>query len=160
MAELGRPTIYTEKLAAEICSRIASGESVRSIGRDETMPNAATIFDWALNNKSFSEQYEQARRIQADQMFEELAEIADDGSNDWMEKELQNGEIVDMPNHEHIQRSKLRVDTRKWALSKMLPKRFGDKLDVTSDGKPLNVSVSQEGAEKYGITPTTENDTE
>lgn len=132
----GRPTSYTEEQGIEICSRIAEGESVRSICRDDDMPNASTIYLWVIDGKheEFSKQYTRSREAQADNLFEELLEIADDGSNDWMEKEMRDGHIEEVTNHEVIQRSRLRVDTRKWALSKMLPKRFGDRVNLDHSG--------------------------
>lgn len=67
-------------------------------------------------------------------------EIADNGLNDWMERNAKEDKGW-VANGEHIQRSRLRVDTRKWFLSKVLPKLYGDKLDITSDHKPLQVSI-------------------
>jgi len=82
----GRPTIYTEELATTICRRIAEGESLRSICADEAMPSASTICRWLLepDKKTFWEQYAHARNVQAELMFDELLEIADNGSNDFM----------------------------------------------------------------------------
>lgn len=134
----GRPTTFTQALADKICARIASGESVRSISRDEHMPCGATIYNWLLDKKHlhFLEQYARARDIQAELMFEEILEIADDGSNDFMT--IQKGEReYNVEDKEVTNRSRLRVDSRKWYLSKVLPKKFGDKLDLTSDGKPI-----------------------
>jgi len=92
MADIGRPTTYSPELSLKICSRIAEGESVRTIVKDEEMPSSSTIFRWLLDEdkKDFWEQYEKARNIQAELMFEELLEIADDGTNDWM-KENRDG---------------------------------------------------------------------
>ena len=73
-------------------------------------------------------------------MADELLEVADDGRNDWMERQDDNGGTSWQANGEHIQRSRLRVDTRKWMLSKALPKVFGDKItqEVTgANGAPL-----------------------
>lgn len=136
----GRPTIYTQELADKICERISSGESLRGICRDEDMPSCSTVFRWLLDEekKKFWEQYEKSRNVQAEIMFEELLEIADDGTNDWMEKE-RDGNTSYFINGEAVSRSRLRVDTRKWFLSKVLPKKFGEKIDVTSDGKPLPI---------------------
>jgi hypothetical protein len=131
----GRPTVFTPELGLLICIRIAEGESVRSICRDPEMPVASTVFLWVIDGKheKFSEQYDRARAAQADHLFEELLEIADDGSNDWMEKELKDGRIIETVNPEVVARSRLRIDTRKWALAKMLPKRFAERIhqDVT-----------------------------
>ncbi|WP_142253172.1 terminase small subunit protein [Bradyrhizobium sp. UNPF46] len=139
---IGRPTKFTKTLGAKICERIAEGESIRTIVKDDNMPSASTIFRWLLDEdkKEFWEQYEKARNIQAELMFEELLEIADDGSNDYIERERQDGETYTVLDNEHIQRSRLRVDTRKWYLSKVLPKKFGEKIDLTSLGEQVAVA--------------------
>lgn len=149
----GRPTGYTIDLGKEICKRISQGETVRAICKDENMPCAASIYNWLLDDdkKEFLDQYEKAKNIQAELMFEELLEIADDGSNDYMEViSARAGGLDDEDapvttikklDSEHIQRSRLRTDVRKWYLSKVLPKKFGEKLDVESGGKPLNGNV-------------------
>jgi hypothetical protein len=69
-------------------------------------------------------------------MADELLHIADDSRNDWIDQR-RGDETIRVADHEHIKRSQLRVETRKWLLAKMLPKVFGDKLDVTSGNKPL-----------------------
>ncbi len=124
----GRPTIYTKELAQNICERISDGESVRTIVKDDKMPSSSTIFRWLLDEdkKEFWEQYEKSRNIQAEIMFEELLDIADDGSNDWVVRNGKEEEEWWQQNGEALQRSRLRVDTRKWYLSKVLPKKFGD----------------------------------
>jgi hypothetical protein len=141
-----RPSIYTQELAMKICSRIAAGESVKTIGYDSEMPNASTIHAWVLedkkedrlnaNEEGFSKKYARARDIQAEVMFDDILEIADDGTNDFMTitkgKESYNTEDREVTN-----RSRLRVDSRKWYLSKVLPKKFGDKMDVTSGGDKI-----------------------
>lgn len=135
---MARPSKYTKVLATKICKRIAEGESVRTIVQDEDMPSASSIFNWLLDagKKEFLEQYETARNIQAEMMFEELLEIADDRLNDWVERETSNGTYIAL-NSEAIGRSRLRVDTRKWYLSKVLPKKFGEKIDITTGGESL-----------------------
>ncbi len=78
----------------------------------------------------FSEQYARARDLQADMLFDEALEIADETLGDWITTEDEK-KVLD---HEHVQRSRLRVDTRKWAAGKLAPKRYGDKLQHTGDG--------------------------
>jgi len=136
---MARPSIFTEELGQKICQRISSGESLRSIVKDEEMPSSSSIFRWLLDEdkKEFWEHYEKARNIQAEMMFEEILDIADDGQNDWMEREYKDGSSYITLNTEHFGRSRLRVDTRKWYLSKVLPKKYGDKMDLTSGGKPI-----------------------
>lgn len=147
---MARPTIYTKELGEKICQRIVEGESVREIVKDDEMPAASTIFLWLLqeDKKEFLEQYEKARNIQAELMFEEILDIADNGENDWIMRQGKDEEEWWQQNGEAIQRSRLRVDTRKWYLSKVLPKKFGEKMDVTSDGKPIPLL----GSQSYGTS--------
>lgn len=140
----GRPTDFTPELAEKICKRLADGESLRNICRDEDMPHRTTVHKWLLDVKGkrdFIDQYEEAMKVRTDNMFDELMDVADDGQNDYMEKELDSGKVIEVVNHEHIQRSRLRADVRKWYLSKIAPKRFGDKLDVTSGGEKITQAL-------------------
>ena len=79
------------------------------------------------------DQYAQAREFQADTIFDEMFDIADDASNDWMLRK-QGEDDIEVINHEHVQRSKLRIDTRKWALARMAPKKYGEKIETTLKG--------------------------
>ncbi len=101
----GRPSLYTEALAAKICRRLAEGESLRTICGDKTMPAISTVMGW---------------------LFDEALEIADDASGDWT-ADKDGKKTLD---HEHVQRSRLRVDTRKWAAGKLVVapyrRKYGD----------------------------------
>lgn len=135
----GRPTDYNTDLANEICARIAEGESLRSICRCEGMPNIRSVMRWLGIHPEFSQQYARAREAQAESMFEEMLEIADDGSNDWMERTGKDGETGDtVVDHEHVSRSKLRIDTRKWMLARMAPKKYGDSTNLKLSGDAEN----------------------
>ncbi len=143
-AKKGRPSLYTEALAAKICARLAEGETLRAICRDEAMPAISTVMGWLFNgkHKDFSEQYAHARVRQADALFDEALEIADDVSGDWT-ADKDGKKTLD---HEHVQRSRLRVDTRKWAAGKLAPKRYGDKLQHTGEGGgPIRTEVDLTG---------------
>jgi hypothetical protein len=134
-AKRGRPSVYTPDLAAEICRRLAQGETLLAICRDEKMPCDATVRKWALDDKDgFFTQYTNARTVGYERMADELFEIADDGSNDWMERKRQDGSSETILNAEHVNRSRLRVDTRKWFLSKVLPKIYGDRTQHEHSG--------------------------
>lgn len=147
----GRPSGYSPEVTAEICSRIAEGQSLRTICADEAMPGMRTVFQWLADHQEFQQQYARAREAQADAFAEEILEIADDASNDWMERLDEDSKSIGWQlNGEHVQRSKLRVDSRKWLASKMAPKRYGEKLELAGDPKAplvpvLNVSVSKRG---------------
>jgi hypothetical protein len=131
-AQVGRPTIRNPEIEAEILDRISKGESLRKICDDEHMPNFTTIYDWLAKDEGFAYHYARARDTQADHYVEETVEIADDGRNDWMEANGQDS-VGWQLNGEHIQRSRLRIDTRKWIASKLRPKKYGDSIKVETE---------------------------
>jgi hypothetical protein len=138
----GRPARYTQELADLICERLAEGEPLRQICRDEGMPAASTVRLWIVDDvNGFSAQYARAREIQAHTMAEEILEIADDARNDWMERQDDKGGAGYDFMGEHVQRSKLRSENRKWLLSKMLPKVYGERLDINADVRTQTVSA-------------------
>jgi hypothetical protein len=140
---MGRPSDYTAELAATICSRLAAGETLRAVCRDEDMPPESTVRGWALEDRDgFSAHYAKAREIGYMAMADEALEIADDGKNDTYKTE----DGAEATNHDVIARSRLRVDTRKWLLSKALPKVFGDKIvqeHVGKDGGAIETSITR-----------------
>lgn len=146
MSDLGgRPSSYSEDIALEILSRMAGGESVKSICDDHHIPARSTVMLWvAENREGFSDRYAKACQARAHYWADELLDIADDGSNDWMERCDPDGNVIGYSvNGEAVSRSKLRVDSRKWLLSKMLPK-FADKQEISHTGKgggPIEHSV-------------------
>ncbi len=132
---MGRPSDFTEETANLICEQIALGLSLREICQSDEMPDKSTVFRWLTANETFRDQYARAREAQMEHWAEEVLEIADDGSNDWMERQRQDGSTETVLDHEHVQRSRLRVDSRKWLMSKLAPKKYGDKVDLTHTGK-------------------------
>lgn len=145
VVQLGRPSDYTQDLADRICEQLAEGTSLRTVCLSEDMPSARTVFRWLRTHEDFCQQYARAKEESADAMSEDILDIADDGTNDWMTI-TKGKDTYEVPNQEVLQRSRLRVDTRKWIMSKMKPKKYGDKLDVTSDGKAIkgNALIIQE----------------
>lgn len=137
-----------EKFMNEICNRISKGESLRSVLRDDDMPDRTTFFKWIDSNKEYINQYARATELRADYIFDEMFEIADDGQNDYIEKVTNDGESYTVLNSEHVQRSKLRIDARKWALAKMNPKKYGDKLDLNHSGEMEIVTMTPEQRQK------------
>lgn len=132
----GRHSEYTPEIGSIICDGLAAGRSLRSICSDDGMPVISTVCKWNLDNvQGFSEQYARARRMQAELLADELFSIADDGTNDVVVEEGENGKTFTRTDHDVINRSRLRVDTRKWYLSKVLPKIYGDKLDLNHSGE-------------------------
>lgn len=131
---MARPSEFTKEVADEICERLADGESLRSICDSEHIPNKSTVFRWLAANDAFCDQYTRAREAQADALFDDVLQIADDGRNDWM---MRRGEDDAgwTANGEHIQRSKLRIDARKWMAGKLRPKVYGEKQEIEHTGK-------------------------
>lgn len=123
---VGTTPRYSEALAREICERLCEGQTLRAICREAAMPRESTVRRWALEDcRGFAERYRRAREIGAYAMADELLEIADDTSQDW--KDGRNGPT---PDRESVQRSRLRVETKKWLISKILPHVFGDKVGI------------------------------
>ena len=131
---MGRPSVYTDEISEEICERLASGQSLNRICKDEHLPHRATVMRWLLSDddmyKRFCDNYAKARDIQYQLMADDIIDIADDGVNDYVESSDPENEGYRL-NGENIGRSRLRVDTRKWFMSKVLPK-FADKQQVES----------------------------
>jgi hypothetical protein len=137
MAEKRRPDCkYTPELAAEICERLAEGQSLREICRSPHIPVAEkTVRNWALTDREgFAAQYARARELLHAHWADEIIDIADDGVNDFMERRLKDGTLQTKPAYEVIQRSALRVDARKWLLSKLHPEQYGERKTTTLTG--------------------------
>jgi len=147
-AKVGLPTSYDDKIAGVICSLIAEGNSLRSICKRNKMPDKATVIRWLGIHREFSDQYARAREAKADKLFEECLEIADDTSGDYIEKKNDDGSTFWVVDHEHIQRSKLRIDTRKWMAGKVAPKKYGEKVTQEtsgSEGRPILIVTGVHG---------------
>jgi|SRR5690349_8869255 len=129
---IGRPTLYSQDLADAICERLADGESLRAICSDDGMPNRATVFRWLGADEAFRDQYARAREEQAETLADEIVSIADEGDT----KSLIGGddETIVVYDATAVSRNRLRIDARKWVASKLKPKKYGDKVDVTHGG--------------------------
>lgn len=128
---MARPTKKSDKLLKEITERLSQGEPLAQICRDEGMPAARTVREWQQNDDQVSAAIARAREEGFDAIAAECLDIADDGRNDWMNRAADAGDEQALQfNGEHVQRSKLRVDTRLKLLAKWDPKRYGERLAV------------------------------
>lgn len=143
MKKVGRPTKYTPEIADKICAELALGNSLRTVCTADDMPAMSSVFLWLREHKTFSEQYARAKEESADALFEETQDIADD-SLDLALSAADNPKLAGSL----VQAQRLRVDTRKWMMSKMKPKKYGDKLDLTSDGKALPTPIYSGNSKK------------
>jgi len=140
--------IYTDELVNEICSLFAEGKSMRTICDLEGMPSKQTLFNWFRTREGFLDQYTRAKEESAEAFSEDILDIADDSTNDYMTKQNNDGEEYEVVNHENIQRSKLRIDSRKWLASKLKPKKYGDKIQTEHSGNVGYTDLSDEGLAK------------
>jgi len=129
----GRPSKFTQELADKICETIAtSSKGLRAICAENKI-DVSSLMKWLKENKEFSEQYARAKELQADYLVEEILEIVDDGSNDFMTITKGN-ESYNVEDREVTSRSKIRYDARKWIASKLAPKKYGDKTQTEYSG--------------------------
>ena len=120
----GRPTILTDRLIDELCQRLSQGVSMRSVCRDDDMPCMATIWRWLRENDNFAKRYTAAKQESADAMIEDILAISDQDDDE-----------------ESTNRSRLRVDTRKWIAAKLRPEKYSEKLDLTPSGGTVKITI-------------------
>lgn len=121
---MGRPSVFNPITAERVCTRMAAGESLSKICEDADMPAKSTVTGWALQDvEGFAAQYARAREAQAEHYAEEIITIAD--------------------TEEDANRARVRIDARKWTASKLLPKRYGDRVELEHSGSIQTVSDEQ-----------------
>lgn len=141
---MARPCEYDEAAFTELMERLAAGETLKQICEsDDKYPCSHTVRKWVIDNvNGCSSRYTRAREMGMHEMVDETIVISDDSSNDTMI--VRRGDKdVKVANNEWINRSRLRVDTRKWLASKIIPKIYGDRVqtEITgADGGPLVVT--------------------
>lgn len=125
----GRPSDYMPEVADDICALLASGESLVKVCKRPGMPDKSTVFRWIAAHDDFRDKYAKATEARADAIFEEMFDIADDV----------------LPDSAEVAKARLRVDTRKWALARMNPRKYGDKVTnelVGKDGGAIQIETS------------------
>lgn len=143
----GRPTDYTDEIADTICLRLSEGESLNKICFDDGMPCKATVYNWLANEKhrDFLDKYTRARERQAETFVDECLDIADMSDFDTKTKTTKGGDNYEVPNHEWISRSKLRVETRLKLAEKLAPRKYKPQSGVEVSGhiKSTDVDVKK-----------------
>lgn len=130
MAKRGRPSKYTQEIADEMCAQLSVGVSLRTVCKAERMPSVVTVFAWFREHPDFLKQYARAKEESADAMAEEILDLSDGAIS-----VIKGG--AEKKSSAYAQAVRLQVDTRKWIMSKMKPKKYGEKVDLTSDGKAI-----------------------
>ena len=126
----------TDKVFNEIIQDIEEGKALRTILKYSGMPSSSTFYIWIEEDEAKSKRYAHACEVRAENIFEDILSIADESEND-VKRDKDGKEIT---NAEVIARSRLRVDARKWYLSKLSPKKYGDKIDVNSNNVNHNIN--------------------
>jgi len=134
-------SLISQAASDYICDQIAEGRSLRSILKDADMPASSTVFKALAADREFAERYARAREVQADALFDEILDIADESKNDTFVDA--DGNIG--TNQEVVARSRIRIDARKWMAGKLRPKVYGDKLDLNHSGR---IAVAKEMSEE------------
>ena len=122
---MGRPSDYSVEIVTTICSRLAEGEPLVRMCREENMPSTATVYRWLIAHQEFRDMYARAREDQADTLADQIIDIADESSGD----RASDGSV----NSENVQRSRLRVEARKWIAAKLKPRKYGDRLELAGE---------------------------
>ncbi len=138
----GRPSTYTKKLADKVCEFVSGGDSLRSALKRKGMPSKTSFLRWVRADKDgLLDQYARARELLIQDRADELIDIAD-------------GDGTDTPG-QAILRDRLKYDARKWELTKLIPKKYGDKTTLEHQGKDggaINISISKDDAAHLGLT--------
>lgn len=150
-AKAGGSTILTEELADAICLRLMEGESLRAICRDDAMPAKSTVLNWVVKDEAFRAKYQEALFVRADGWAEDIVDISDKPLIG--EKTKVREGVTETITGDNVERSKLMADNRKWVMSRMFPKKWGDRIhaehsnpDGTSMVPVINITVGGEPA--------------
>jgi hypothetical protein len=146
---MAKESTYTPELAAEICARLSEGEPLRVICRDSRMPAWRTVYDWIRVNPELAARIARARELGYDAIAEEALEIADTPKTGQRTEETEDG--IKIVREDMLGHRKLQVDTRLKLLAKWSPKKYGDKIDVTTNSESLNLTPEQRAAKLTAI---------
>ena len=131
---MARPTIFTKDLGDKICEELSQGKSLRTVCLANDMPDKASVFNWFRTNKEFLDQYARAKEESADADNEVLEDIGDEAITESKSVDPKASSAV-------VSAYKLKADNLKWFMSKKKPKKYGDKLDMTTNGKDLPIPL-------------------
>ncbi len=130
MAKVGRPSDYSIEIASKICAQLARGISLRKVCLEDKMPSLETVYNWMAKYPEFVEQYARAKEASAEAHNEMILDLGDEA--------IELSQSVDpKASGAVVQAVKLKADNLKWTMSKMKPKKYGDKVDLTSGGEKL-----------------------
>jgi hypothetical protein len=113
--KIGRPRKITPEVAKRMFKQLSLGRSLRTVCKDPGMPSLSTTMDWLLEDAEFADQYARSKKAGIELHVDSILDLADSATGE-------NAHAV-----------RLKVDTRKWLASKLLPKLYGDRVQVDAD---------------------------
>lgn len=143
-AQLLRPTVFSEGLGALVVRTIAAGATITATCATPGFPNPWTLRRWCHERPDFARDVDTAQRVRASGLIDQAMGIADDDRADYVAVTRKDGRIEMVFNHEHVARSKLRVDTRKWVAGRLDRSSWGDSKQVDVNAKILTISLSDD----------------
>ena len=151
----GRPTKYTDQLAQDICDGLIDGQSLNKLCMSDDMPCKASVYNWLSDpeHAAFLDKYTHARERQAETFMDQCVDIADDNEDDTITLVNKAGKEYEKVNHDHINRSRLRVDTRIKIAERMAPRKYAiQHLEVSGPDKgPIEVGTSEETLRRFAF---------
>lgn len=144
-------SIRTQELADTLVDGVSEGVPLRELCRRHAISKSA-VYLWRKEDPEFDGRFVRAREEGFDAIAEEALEIADNGTNDWEKRNRDDGSTEDVLNHEHVQRSKLRIETRLKLLAKWDPKRYGELVKLgNADGSNIDTTATIQAARERAI---------
>jgi len=128
----GRPSTFSQEVADEICEHMANGESLREVCSRDNMPNRSTVARWLAASEQFRDQYAHACEMRQEELFDQIIQIAD--TPQVGTKSVSKATGIEITEADMIEHRRLQVEARKWALGKMAPKKYGDKVQTELTG--------------------------
>ena len=147
---MSRKSSYDPAVAHQICEMLSEGIPLREICRMEGMPPWRNIYFWMARDEDLAAHIARAREVGYDSIAEECLDIADNSVNDWVNREQFNPrtkkvEVIRVVDPEHIQRSKLRIETRLKLLAKWSNK-YSEKTVITGDPNGAAIKTEEAGS--------------
>ncbi|UOF78426.1 terminase small subunit [Caudoviricetes sp.] len=129
----GRPSKYSPELVDTICERLALGEGLAQICRDEDMPSQTIVYQWLNRHPEFLERYTRAREEQAETHADEIVAIADETPETVPVYDKEGNLLRIDISSAYVAWQKQRIDARKWNAAKQRPKKYGDRVTHGGD---------------------------
>ncbi len=127
------PAEWMPKILARMAGLDGEARSLNRICKEPGVPSKGVVLAWVKADPDLADQYAHARAQLMASYAEDIVDIADDNSRDTYEVEDRHGNVREIVDHDVVQRSKLRIEARKWLLSKVGPKVYRDKPPAVVD---------------------------